>query len=501
MGSVGPSVRRKVVERDISNLEQLLGNSNAAVVRPSDAKEYDDSITVWSAAVKKQAGVVVQPTTAEEVATVVQYALYHSVDLSVKCGGHSTAGASSSDGGILIDLHAKMRNVEVDVQNGVFRIQGGANWGDVDSAGWRHKLATVGGTVAHTGVGGLVLGGGHGWLSGERGLAIDNVVEFTLVLASGEIVKVSEKERKDLFWALRGAGQNFGVVTEFVMKAAEVGPVWAGQLFYEPRADVIEKVVATINELYAIDKSGHTKLGPRAAGGIGIGRPEITGRQTTLLVPIVFFGEEKEGRKIFDAFFQIGPVNSNMGMVEYPAINNMYDTPYGVLRTSMKGWGFKTPMQPSFIQEVLDIYTNFTEQTNDDRDESLVLWEVYDTYAIATMPDGGSFANRGFHFNGMIAGSWMKEEHDDKGRQWVRDVVDIFKKEVMKGAQAAAAAQGPVKAEVKAAAPPPLVYGNYDQYAEGKMVFGANYARLREVKAEYDPLNVFDKLFPVEPAA
>lgn len=225
--------KRSITDEDIQSLRALLSTTHAQVLTPSDSL-YATSIARWSRAAEKPAGVSIVPTTAHEVGLALKYANEHDIDVAVKGGGHSTAGASSTNGGLLIDLRAGMNAVRVDAEKQLLYVQGGAVWGDVDAAAWEHGLATVGGTVADTGVGGLTLGGGYGVLSGERGLVIDNVVGATVVLADGRVIFASEEEEKELFWGLRGAGQNFGVTVEFVLKAWPQGECFMGMMVFAP---------------------------------------------------------------------------------------------------------------------------------------------------------------------------------------------------------------------------------------------------------------------------
>jgi FAD/FMN-containing dehydrogenase len=163
-------------------------------------------------------GVVVYPTSAEDVSKAILFGVANNLELAVKGGGHATSGSSSTDGGLCIDLD-KMRGVSVDTEKKTVTAQGGAWWEDVDAAATKYGLACVGGTVSHTGIGGLTLGGGYGFLSGEHGLVVDNLLEVEYVLADGTIVTASEKENQDLFWAARGAGAGFGVATRFTYRA------------------------------------------------------------------------------------------------------------------------------------------------------------------------------------------------------------------------------------------------------------------------------------------
>lgn len=175
--------------------------------------------------------VVIRATSPEEVSTAIRFATAHKVPLTARGGGHSTSGASSSDGGMVVDL-TRMRNVSVDPAARTVTYEGGCLFGDVDSALAAHGLATVGGLYNQTGVGRLVLGGGHGFLTARHGLAIDNLVSVEMILADGSIVEVSETQRPDLFWAVRGAGAQFGIVTRFTSRAHPQGDVWGGALLF-----------------------------------------------------------------------------------------------------------------------------------------------------------------------------------------------------------------------------------------------------------------------------
>ena len=316
MGSMGDS-RRSVTEDDIHKLKQLLSGTEAEVRGPSDTG-YDKSIERWSKAAEKPAGVAIAPTSAHEVAIAVKYAAENGLDLAVKGGGHSTAGVSSTNGGILIDLQSRMRKVTVDVENKLLYVQGGALWMDVDDAAWNHGLATVGGTVADTGVGGLTLGGGYGVLSGAYGLVIDNTVSFETVLANGEIKRSSKQENPDLFWALNGAGQNFGVTTEFVLQAYAQDKLYMGTMLFPATNEVISKLVAALNDLYKVQETPQgpqTKSLGRAMSLVGFAKPPPAQGQTMVLMNAVYDGPEDEAKKMFQPFFDIGPAVNEMRLV------------------------------------------------------------------------------------------------------------------------------------------------------------------------------------------
>jgi FAD/FMN-containing dehydrogenase len=317
MGSIGDG-QRLVSENDIQQLRQLLSGTQAEVRSPSD-RGYEKSIDRWSKAAERPAGVAVAPTSAEEVSIVVKYAAQNGLDLAIKGGGHSTAGVSSTNGGILIDLQSKMRKVTVDTEKKELHIQGGALWSDVDDAAWEHGLATVGGTVADTGVGGLTLGGGYGVLSGGYGLVIDNCIAFETVVANGEIVRSSKDENEELFWGLRGAGQNFGVTTEFVLQAYPQGKIYMGTMLFPATEEVIGKLVEALNDLYKVKETSQgpqTKSKGTAMSLVGFAKPPpAEGATMVLMNAVETSGSEEEGKKMFQPFFDIGPAVNHMRMV------------------------------------------------------------------------------------------------------------------------------------------------------------------------------------------
>jgi FAD/FMN-containing dehydrogenase len=192
-----------------NNFQDLRNSIKGVVLTPGD-DDYLDSLKRWSEASVRPAAVVVQPDNAEEVSKTVQYATAHKLPFAVVSGGHATSGSSSSDGGMVLDLR-RINSVRVDAAQQSVTFGGGCRWAQVDEACAEHGMGTVGGTVNHTGVGGFILGGGMGWLTPRLGLTIDNLLSAQVVLADGSIVTASDAENEDLFWALRGAGQNFGV--------------------------------------------------------------------------------------------------------------------------------------------------------------------------------------------------------------------------------------------------------------------------------------------------
>src|SRR4051794_9267274 len=209
---------------------------------------------IWNADITRQPAAIVRPTSAEDVARIVTTPRAEGVDLTVRGGGHSGAGHAVAEGAIMIDL-SRMNGVRVDAGARRAYVGGGATWAALDAATAPHGLAVVGGTVSHTGVAGLTLSGGMGWLLGQQGLSCDNLVGATLVTADGRVVTASEEAEPDLFWALRGAGTNFGVVTELVLELHEVDPMANLGFFFWRAEDAAGSLPEGLDHLFSLPDS------------------------------------------------------------------------------------------------------------------------------------------------------------------------------------------------------------------------------------------------------
>ena len=479
------STKRSVSPKDIEQLnsELLTLSTQTALITPSSNNDaYTKSIARWSSAAVKPAGAVLVPTSAPQIQCVVKYCTENAIDLAVKGGGHSTAGVSSTNGGLLIDLGNSpiYSKVTVDTEKKHLHVGGGANWGQVDEAAFPHGLVSVGGTVADTGVGGLSLGGGYGWLSGLVGLVIDNLLQITLVTAQGEIVTASPTENTELFWALRGAGPNFGVVTEFVIQAHAYGSdrasaiagakgsqTYAGMAIF-PADDpaLIDAIVTATNSLYQthnFGQGGRSAMAGLGAGGFAIAKPPPLNGQTAIMVPLIYHGPEDAARKAFEPILSLPKLLMNTAaMLDYPAINHLLDVPPG-LRVSMKGSAFTLPVAPRFAHELLASFETFTAAVPDAHG-TLILFELYDPAAVVGRAGNAdcAFANRGWHFNGMIAPIWTDAANDARCRGWARDVAALFKGELERaGRETGKGVEGGVG--VRGSEGAVMMYGNYDR--------------------------------------
>jgi hypothetical protein len=314
-----------------------------------------------------------------------------------------------------------MRTVEVDPEQKTITAQGGALWADVDSAAAEHGLATVGGTVNHTGVGGLTLGGGYGWLTGVYGLTIDNLLEAELVLADGSIVTASHTENQDLFWAVRGAGACFGVATKFVYKAYEQkNQIWAGLLCFPP--PLLEKVFEFANQQVEIIGGKHSMV-------VAFGAPPPA-HQPLVLVVVMYNGSESEGREFFAPLFKLGPLMDTTTMMPYPSLNGMVNAmmPHGD-RKNQKGSVFLYPLDPAFAQSVLDDFVAFTKRVPD-AGRTVILFEYTSPHQwMKVSPTDTAFANRGNYCNVLIQPTWSAKENDMLTREWAREMASKFQTE------------------------------------------------------------------------
>ena len=216
---------------DESTVEQFKTALRGELIQPGDLG-YDEARKVYNAMIEKRPRMIARCSDVADVISCVNFARENDVLLAVRGGSHNGAGWGVADDALVIDL-SSMRSVRVDPEERTVRVEGGARWGDVDHASHAFGLAIPTGIISTTGVGGLTLGGGHGYLSRKYGLAIDNLLEADVILAEGRPVKASEEENEELFWALRGGGGNFGVVTSFLFKGNPVSTVYAGPMLWE----------------------------------------------------------------------------------------------------------------------------------------------------------------------------------------------------------------------------------------------------------------------------
>ena len=438
---------------------------------------YDDARAVWNGAVDRRPRLIARCGGTADVAAAVRFARDHDLDIAVRGGGHNVAGTSVCDDGIVIDLSA-MRAVWVDPAGRTARVQGGALWGDVDHETQAHGLATTGGIVSHTGVGGLTLGGGIGFLMRKHGLTVDNLVQAEVVTAEGDIVHASAHDHPDLFWALRGGGGNFGVVTSFRFALHPVGPtVIAGTVFWaaEDTTDVMrfyrEFVADAPDELMTIIRLGTIPPLPVIRHELHF-RPGIA-------VACCYAGPLADGERTVRALRRFGhPLVDLVGPSLY------VDHQRGIDDTVPHGWHYhwKGTNLGGLSDEVIDIVAEHAYRPRSPRSYAAIF---HLGGAVARVPrDATAYSARDVAHTMSIDAVWLANQDDTLGPSetgWARAFLQALQ---------------PHSAGV---------YVNFldsdDDVSRVREAYGDHpYLRLAKIKAEYDPENVFHNNKNIKPS-
>jgi FAD/FMN-containing dehydrogenase len=441
-----------------------------------DHHDYDDARALWNGTVDRRPRLIARCSGTADVAAAVRFARARDLEIAVRGGGHNVAGTAVCDGGIVIDLSA-MRAVSVDPVERTALVQGGALWGDVDRETQAHGLATTGGIVSHTGVGGLSLGGGIGWLMRKHGLTIDNLVQAEMVTAEGDIVRASADDRPDLFWALRGGGGNFGVVGSFRFALHPVGPtVMAGPVFWaaQDTADVLrfyrEFVADAPDELGNVVRLGTIPPWPAVNEDLHF-RPAVA-------VASCYAGAVEDGERAVRALRQFGtPLVDLVGPTLYVDHQRSIDD------TVPHGWRYywKATNLTGLSDEVIDIVAAQAYGATSPRSYAAMF---HLGGAIVRAPrDVTAYPGREVEHNIVIDAAWLPEQDDTvmaAETAWARAFLDALQ---------------PHRAGV---------YVNFldsdDDTSRVREAYGDDtHQRLAEVKAKYDPENVFHNNKNIQP--
>jgi FAD/FMN-containing dehydrogenase len=446
------------------------------VIAP-DHDGYDDARAVWNGTVDRRPRLIARCSGTADVAAAVRFARDRDLEIAVRSGGHNVAGTAVCDDGIVIDLSA-MRAVTVDPVERTARVQGGALWADVDHETQRHGLATTGGTVSHTGVGGLTLGGGIGWLMRKHGLTVDNLVEAEVVTAEGDIIRPSANDHPDLFWALRGGGGNFGVVSSFRFTLHPLGPtVMAGPVFWaaEDTTDVLrfyrEFVTDAPDELGNVIRLGTIPPWPAVSEELHF--------QPAIAVASCYAGPVEDGERAVRALRQFGtPLVDLVGPTLYVDHQSSIDdtVPHG------RHYYWKATDLTGMSDEVIDIVAEHAYGATSPRSYAAIF---HMGGAVARAPrDATAYPSRDAEHNIIIDAGWLPDQDNT-----VRASETAWAREFL-------AALQPHRAGV---------YVNFldsdDDTSRVREAYGDDiYRRLAEVKAKYDPENVFHNNKNIQPS-
>jgi FAD/FMN-containing dehydrogenase len=447
------------------DLEPLRAELRGELISPADAG-YESARSVWNGAIDRRPACVARCTGVADVAAAVRFARGRGLEIAVRGGGHNVAGTAVCDGGVVIDL-SPMKAVWVDPAARVARVQGGALWGDVDRETQLHGLATTGGIVSHTGVAGLTLGGGIGWLMRKHGLTVDNLLAADVVTAEGDVLRASADEHPDLFWALRGGGGNFGVVTSFDFRLHPLGPeVLAGPVLWDA-ADAGE--VLRFYRDFVHD--GPDELGTVLRFGTAPPLPDIPASlhwRPVLIVASCYAGPVQEAERVLRPLRAFGA----------PLLDLVGPTPYvghqsGIDSTVPHGWRYywKSTYLPELGDDLVDVIAEHAFAASSPRSYVAVFHLGGAVGRVSE--DDTAFGNRQASHAITLDAVWQPgEDHGDHDTAWTRRffaALDRFRDGVY--VNFLGADEGPDRVRE--------AYGD------------ALYDRLAGVKATYDPDNVF----------
>ncbi|KAF6762816.1 FAD binding domain-containing protein [Ephemerocybe angulata] len=461
----------------------LLDEIKGEVVLPNNP-DYKKAIARWATNAERKAKVVVFVKDADDIGKALQYAKQEGLSVAVRGGGHNAAGASSVEGGLIVDLSRHLNKVRIDANAKLGYVGGGSVWRTVDEEAMKHGLATVGGTVNHTGVGGLTLGGGYGWLTNRHGLAADNLRQATVVTADGSILTASSKENEDLFFAIRGGGGNFGVITEFVYQLhPQRSTVFAGPVIYAP--DSLKKIIEITNRWWP--NAGENEAMCQVATVDPEGRP--------IFVLLMFYnGSESEGRDAYKEFLDVGPIIDLAKEIPFEDLNAMQNAQSGPGRGAyLKGIKQKAPDFASTLKVLIQA----GEISQNQNFFPSIIYEYFPLSKVNAVPIDATAFRRELSPNILLTFAWDgEEEKTQEARATAQKLVDIL----IEGQK------GLSKTEQSG-------YTNYDTdaalldvgYTAGngdraKLAFSSNYPKLQIIKKKYDPENVFNRWFPIIPA-
>jgi FAD/FMN-containing dehydrogenase len=384
-------------------------------IQPGDAG-YDAARAVWNGSIDRRPAAIIPCSSPADVAAAIAAARRDDLPLAVRCGGHSMAGHGTCDGGIVADLRP-INHVVVDPAERRVRVGGGALLGEMDAATQEYGLAVPGGHVSHTGVGGLTLGGGIGWLQRAHGLTIDSLESAQVVTADGSVVEASEDVNADLFWGLRGGGGNFGVVTEFRFRAQPVGPVvLAGMLLFTldraMEAFRVSRAVVEADERLTVFEVLITAP-PEAPFP-----PELQGRPA-MAVGICFTGAIADGEAAVAPLRALGPDLDLLAPMPYVALQQMLDptAPHGLKQYTRAHW--LTSDAEEAVETAIERFRTVPSPLS-----QLILGRMGGAVARRDSAET-AFGHRDAHGQAWIVSSWTGAE-DEPHMDWVRETYDLF---------------------------------------------------------------------------
>jgi len=446
-----------VAKVDSAVLESLRTGFSGQLLE-EDSPGYEDARRVHNGMIDRRPGLIARCEGAADIIDAVRFGVANGLEISVRGGGHNVAGSAVCEGGLMIDL-APMKGVTVDPARRTAIAQPGVTWGLFNRETQLHGLATTGGVVSSTGVAGLTLGGGIGWLMGRYGLVVDNLLGAEIVTASGDRLKANANENADLFWAIRGGGGNFGIVSSFEFALHPVGPMIVGGLVAYPMAEARE-VLRFFREFTSTAPDELTAFAGLLYAPDGSGAPIVA-------MVVCHCGPAGEAEKAVRPIREFGsPILSAIEPIPYTVMNTLLDAanPRGALNY------WKT----SFLDELSDeaIDAAIEEFRSSPSMMDALLFEHFHGAATRVGETETAFPHRRTGYNFLAAAQWLDATETSKNVEWARGAYAGMQPYMAKGGYVNYLGEGEARDVVAAA-------------------FGANYPRLQAVKQKYDPENVF----------
>ena len=452
--------RGQLGEQAVEELRQQL---QGQLLQAGD-EEYERARQVWNGIIDRRPALIARCAGTEDVVAAVNFARTHGILLAVRGGGHNVAGLASCDGGLVIDL-SRLKDVEIDVEARVARVGGGARWGEVDAVTQPFGLAVPGGVVSDTGVAGLTLGGGLGWVRRKYGLSSDNLLAAEIVTADGKVLRASETEHPDLLWGLRGGGGNFGVVTSFEFRLQPVGPeVMVAMTFYPvTRAHELVSFFRSYSETAPDEVSGFAIFGSVPAAPFI--PAELHGAPTVILAGC-YVDPVEEGDAVMRPLREQGGAQFDLsGPMPYLELQKFFDEDYpsGELQYYWKS---------VFLRELSDAAIDRLIELAAERPSPLTtidLWQMGG--AVSRIRSGDTaFAEREAPFLIGIESNWDDPADNERNIAWTRRVFQELQPFSTGG-----------------------LYLNFEEHRDGapQEALQGNYGRLLEIKRRYDPTNLF----------
>ena len=460
------------VTLDAAEIEKLKAGLRGALLLPGD-DGYDQSRTVWNAMIDRRPALVVRCAGVSDIRQAVNFARTHRLLVAVKGGGHNIAGSAVCDGGLLIDL-SHMRSVRIDPMTRVAHVEPGATLGDLDTEAQNFGLATPVGINSTTGVAGLTLGAGFGWFSRKHGMTIDNLLDVDVVTADGNFVRANAKENIDLFWALRGGGGNFGIVTRFEFQLHPLGPnVLSGLVVYSQK-----EAVSALKKYrqYAKQLGDETTVWTvlRKAPPLPFLPSSVHG--TDIIAFALFHaGDPKAGENAIEPVRHFGtPLGEHVGVQPYHAWQQAFDP---LLTPGARNY-WKSHNFADLSDGAIDVTVRYAGNLPSPHSE--IFFGMLGGATMRPAADATAYSHRDTMYVCNVHGRWETPAEDEQGIEWARG---FFR-------ESAPFATGGV-------------YVNFltdDESDRIKAAYGSNYDKLAAIKKKYDPQNLFRTNQNIRPA-